>query len=230
MNGTVILHVVQRPSAISLDFEAPIVQAGFNVKRIDDVYQAAARLIRSQPTDVLAVLVCIDNLDAPELEFFAIAAREWPDVPLYVYGRAMDARRRERALALGARAEVDPSHIVSALAARARISKVAPIQRDDEAEATTPDRPVSVAEPEPSTPAEPQQTTTDEPDTDETIPTPWQPSADRPQRVPPAMRTSRQTDDRRRARAAGATDDALLTPQEVSALLSDEPSEQESQD
>ncbi len=226
IGGTVIVHVVERPTAIGLDFEAPLVQAGFDVQRVVDVYQAAARLVRGGDGDVLAVLVCIDCLDAPELEFFAIAAREWPDLPLYVYGQAMDTRRRDRALALGARAEIDPAHMVDALIERSE--RAAPvIAADTVATAGTPDQPEVAAEAERDTPDEPDETT------EAWIPTPWQPTADRPQRVPPSRRAAQRqrTGKSEDTPSPHATDrdDALLTPQEVSALLSDESNEADSQ-
>jgi hypothetical protein len=111
-----LLHVVERPTSVSDDFDRAVGNAGFNVKHIDTVYGALARVLRPAGNAPTAVIVCLDRLEAGELEFFTLAAKLAPSVPVYVYGRAPDGRRQQRALSLGARSEVSADHIATVLA------------------------------------------------------------------------------------------------------------------
>ncbi|MBN1341882.1 MAG: hypothetical protein JXQ73_04340 [Phycisphaerae bacterium] len=248
-----VLHVVERSSSASSEYETAVAQAGFDVQRVDTVYAALAGLARPVDGAIHAVLVCVDDLDATELEFFTLVGREWPNLPLYIYGQAMDGHRRQRAMALGAQSESSAARVATILAARAtrqsakeaggQTREAEPIPLEDEpARApfeTTPEvvrarddgsyQHDSTRKDIPS--AEPDEQLEPEPGTEEThagIPTPWKPSSDRPQRVPPHMRG--QT----RKMGAGAEamqrgeetpraeplNEPLLSEQEVDALLS----------
>jgi len=110
-----ILHVVERPGGTSDDFDRAVCQAEFDVEHVETVYGAMARLVRPCGRPIAAVLVCLDGLEANELEFFTLAAQYAPGVPIYVYGRSADGQRRQRAVSLGADSEVTLSRITAIL-------------------------------------------------------------------------------------------------------------------
>lgn len=113
----VVLHVVERPTEAASELDLGVAHAGFDVLRVDTVYGATARLARPNGQSVIkAVLVCADALEASELAFFALAAKRWPEIPVYVYGQSTDGARRQRALALGAASEVVAGRIDVVLA------------------------------------------------------------------------------------------------------------------
>lgn len=216
-----ILHVVERPTDASTELDRAIVQAGFDADRVETVYEAMARLVRPINEMARAVIVCVDTLAAAELEFFTLAARRWPDVPLYIYGRSAEGHRQQRALALGARSEVTAARMAAVLGTLAQ---------DQIAE-------VRVAPP--SAHAEPAEAVEAQPTGPTSVPTPWRPASNRPQRTPPGSK-DRLADDGDSERASHEAEPrrsstgSLLSPQEVDALLSEddvsEPSEEATHD
>jgi hypothetical protein len=111
-----LLHVVERPTSVSDDLDRAAGQAGFEVEHIDTVYGALAQLVGPTGRTLTAVIVCLDGLEAAELEFFTLAARLAPNTPLYVYGRSAEGQRQQRAVSLGARSEVSADQMTSLLA------------------------------------------------------------------------------------------------------------------
>lgn len=222
-----VIHVVERPKDASAEFDRAIAQAGCRAERVETVYGALARLVRPEDRPALAVIVCVDALAGPELEFFVLAAQRCPDVPVYVYGCTESGDRRQRACAIGAQSDVSAEHIATVLTelGRVRSGETAPEPQP------APPMPVTVEEapaeetPEPATEEEPTTVAEDAtpaapttPAADRSgvgVPTPWQPAAGRPQRIPPGAK----------AGAGRRTpDEPLLTRQEVDALLSRPPS------
>jgi len=248
-----LLHVVEQPTGASGDFDQACGQAGFDVEHVETVYGAMARLVRPKDHPVCAVIVCLDGLEPSELEFFTLAAKLAPTVPLYIYGEGPDGQRRHRALSLGARREVSADRIAEVLAA---------LGQDQPAEGVEPptdvsdEAAVSVVEVErPAAPrvdtledrqefppvAETQEledveeahtmrptTRPEHPHRSSRIPTPWEPVSNRPRRIPPEGRPTPRHD------VGGSGSDAsseshrgatepLLSRQEVDALLKESP-------
>lgn len=87
-----------------------------NVHSCPDVYRGLARICSDRSPDPQAVLVCVDDLVASELEFFSILARLRRDLPVYIYGHDRSKPRMARAMEFGATAEATES-LLRALAA-----------------------------------------------------------------------------------------------------------------
>lgn len=87
-----------------------------NIHSCSDVYLGLARICSDRFPDPKAVLVCVDDLVASELEFFSILARLRRDLPVYVYGHDRSKSRMARAMEFGATAEATES-LLRALAA-----------------------------------------------------------------------------------------------------------------
>ena len=87
-----------------------------NVQSFPDVYRGLAQICSDRSPDPQAVLVCVDDLVASELEFFSILARLRRDLPVYVYGQDRSKSRMARAMEFGATAEATES-LLRALAA-----------------------------------------------------------------------------------------------------------------
>jgi len=204
-----ILHVVERPTDASTELDRAIARAGFDADRVETVYEAMARLVRPVSEMARAVVVCVDTLAAAELEFFTLAARRWPDVPLYIYGRSAEGHRRQRALALGARSEVTAAQMAALLGTLVQ------------------DRTTEVRVASPSARAEPPQAVEALPTGPTSVPTPWRPASNRPQRTPPGTK-GRLADDgdskqaSHEAKPHRPSTGPLLSPQEVDALLSED--------
>jgi hypothetical protein len=245
----IVLHVVERPTQASSDFDRAIAQAGFEAEWVDSVYAALARLLRPGDEPARAVLICIDTLEASELEFFTLAARRCPDVPLYIYGESVTGDRRQRALALGAQSELTAARVVDVLSS---LTRAEPAEKPPEPPLPQGEPTVTVEEPEPMAAPAPQpapeaapssqsdvgspegdvaedaEAAPPEPPHGGQVPTPWQPASGRPQRVPPGARaqTGPRTDQDRAPsdQEADEGDESIpqpvLSPQEVNALLS----------
>jgi len=236
-----ILHVVEGPTEASSELDRAIAQAGFDVEHVETVYGAMARLVRPLNGPIRAVIVCVDALDAPDLEFFTLAARRRPNVPVYVHGQSVDPLRRQRALALGAQSEVSANHIATVLTALDTDRPVEVQERPVEAPVDVPppaaSGPAAVAE-EPPVPSPPETVESDDRVRDEDaaepapgrttkIPTPWEPAANGPRRIPPRANTRAEADEvnvdmpKSEDASAQPLPKALLSPQEVDALLSE---------
>lgn len=104
-----ILHVGPESSATSgasAGMVRALLQAGpAVVERCPDVYRAVARLLRPDGVGVRAVVVCMDEVGTPELEFFSILSRVGSRLQVYVYGAARSRNRTARAIQLGAAGE-----------------------------------------------------------------------------------------------------------------------------
>lgn len=81
------------PMAVALgEAMAAVLADGFETETCRDVYAALARLLKpNSPTAdpvPIAVLVCVNDMEAAELEFFSLVARYLPELPTLVYGRS----------------------------------------------------------------------------------------------------------------------------------------------
>ena len=108
-----------------------------NVQSFPDVYRGLAQICSDRSPDPQAVLVCVDDLVASELEFFSILARLRRDLPVYVYGQDRSKSRMARAMEFGATAEATES-LLRALAASpapkpepALAPELEPVARDE---------------------------------------------------------------------------------------------------
>jgi hypothetical protein len=80
--------------------------AGLKVRDVGDVYRALARLGRAQEAPPVAVVVCMDDLAASEIEFFSLVRRIHRGLAVYVYATDGARERAARAIALGATGEL----------------------------------------------------------------------------------------------------------------------------
>ena len=95
---------------------------GLHVAVFTDVYRGLARLARlakdgEARSSLRAVLVQVDDLGPPELEFFSITTRVLPRTPVLVYGSDRLQSRVEKALECGATDRASPE-IIARFAAR----------------------------------------------------------------------------------------------------------------
>jgi hypothetical protein len=206
--SSTVLHVVERPTLLTGDFDAAVEKAGLQVERTETVYGAMARLVRQAGRPVAAVVVCLDGLEAAELEFFTLAARLAPATPLYIYGRSTNLQRQQRAISLGAESEVSADRLAALLSTleknhSTRVSppRVAASVESIEAVPVSEDGRVAAAE----------KAARGRDRMPSAVPTPWRPAANRPRRIPPG-----------RGPLAGpnlSLTEPLLSRQEVDALL-----------
>ena len=165
-----VLHVAPRQHDPARQIETALRAAGCEVVSVPDVYRALARIGRLGAEAFSAVVVCVDRLQAEELEFFQLVARHHREIPAHAYGQSHAAARLETAVDLGARRLADPDAVAREFAARnapAPVPVVAeppPRARPDSAGEETAG-PSAAAPPseQPSTPPEPLESTAPEP-------------------------------------------------------------------
>ncbi len=199
------------------------------VELCGDVYRALARLFSSGAEAPPVVIVCVDGLGVPELEFFSIVSRMGPNLDVYVYGHKRSRSRIKRAIELGASGEVT-EELLRALAE----SCSAPAQTGDQ-----PDSVIRAAAPQirtdpvPDVPGAGQPEVAPRPnkkaqgdDEENTSPVrvPWSRYADRPARTAPARRAppSPEVLATQPARPEQTLSEPLLTDEELRALLGDD--------
>ena len=99
-----ILHI--RPDSFSPrqtgDWDTRLAATPLDVEACGDVYRGLARLGRSGSGEFRAVFVNMHCVGELEMEFFTIASRVDPAVPVFVYGDDRSRRRLERAIERGA--------------------------------------------------------------------------------------------------------------------------------
>ena len=106
--STRVLHIRPelRPGDSAEAIVAALAREEISVETFTDVFRGLSRLLRTRADRIRAVLVCVDGVAASEFEFFAIAKRLRPLVPVYVYGNPRTAARITRAIEFGATAPV----------------------------------------------------------------------------------------------------------------------------
>jgi len=82
-------------------------QAPMPPEIVHNVYHALVRLARDGDRQPGAAVVCVDDLDPGELEFFTILARRRGTPPVYVYGHERSLSKLGRAVELGATGEAN---------------------------------------------------------------------------------------------------------------------------
>ena len=97
-----VLHVRSGPPPQVEAVDGYLAAASLDADVCGDVYRALARLCRSPSNAPRAVIVCVDGLGPPELEFFSLLSRARPDLPVYVYGHQRSESRIAKAIGLGA--------------------------------------------------------------------------------------------------------------------------------
>ncbi|UCE59512.1 MAG: hypothetical protein JSU63_18965 [Phycisphaerales bacterium] len=223
-----------------------------------DVYRGLALLGMSEtctnsgklPTR--AVLVCVNDLGPPELEFFSVVARVRPDLPVYVYGEEHFGSKISRAIELGASGVANEGVIRSAIAAAVPSldkppQKVVEPQDPPPVESTMIRRepesasaPVetSLVEDQPETPPTPsvveeavdagpsEESASPEEPSPDTVPVPWLRRSNGPKRIAPG-RTPPPTETSANEPVDediqdGSLDEPLLTSAELQALIGDD--------
>lgn len=222
---------------------------GLRVAVFTDVYRGLARLARlakdGEARSMLrAVLVQVDDLGPPEMEFFSITSRVLARTPVLVYGSDRLQSRVELALERGATDRASPE-IITRLAARDAAST-----NDDTADRDAP-APMPMAQPgqpgvdlESDAAAEPvlfpevvrddPPPRTDQPENETTAPTrvPWldyetRPVRQAPRRTVPQPTSAVEPNQGQQPNEAGAqkvpdTHEPLLTEEELRALIGDD--------
>ena len=99
-----VLHVRSNsaPSSAAAEVDAFVESASLTVDHCHDVYRGLARLCRGGGGTFRAVIVCVDTLDAPEMEFFALTSQWVGGPPVYVYGHERSTTLVREAIARGA--------------------------------------------------------------------------------------------------------------------------------
>ncbi len=174
--------------------------AKLSVDSRPDVYRGLARLLRSDENSFPAVIVCVDSLDAPEMEFFALIARIRTATKTYAYGSRRADPRIERAKSLGARGPVSQTDI-QALGAASPSNRSACTTTQPPVDTSPPEKPVD--------------------DESKTPRVPWKRYDDRPERAaPPHRRGPAEIDaPNRPLEHPAAPPQPLLTEEELEALI-----------
>lgn len=105
VNDVLHIHPHRSQPACVGNMNALLASVSLQVDSCGDVYLGLARLCRAKEATYRAVIVCLDWLGTAELEFFSVAARVVPRIPVYVYGSEGLSLRIARAVELGARGE-----------------------------------------------------------------------------------------------------------------------------
>lgn len=77
------------------------------VQTVSDVYHALLYLIRGGVTAYPAAIVCVDEMEQAELEFFTLLSQQHHCPPVYVYGHERSLSKLGRAIELGATGEAN---------------------------------------------------------------------------------------------------------------------------
>ena len=107
---------------------------GLRVAILTDIYRGLARLAclamdGEAPSSLRAVLVQVDDLGPPEMEFFSITSRVLPRTPVLVYGSDRLQSRVEKALECGATDRASPETIARLAAGEADSTDEDPANR-----------------------------------------------------------------------------------------------------
>ncbi len=95
------------PVGKTAQVEQALDQAPTPPEIVHNVYHALVRLVRDDGNQPSAAVVCVDDLDPEELEFFTILARRRGMPPVYVYGHERSLSKLGRAVELGATGEAN---------------------------------------------------------------------------------------------------------------------------
>lgn len=210
------------------------------VDSVDNVYHALLHLIWGQTGDYLSAIVCVDEMEHAELEFFTILAQRSHCPPIYAYGHERSQSVLGRAVELGSAGVATPE-LVTALVARTAPRTPPALERD-----TPPPAPNYGVEPvdappgapaagpprdqEPPPPDAAVEHETDDAESDEPARVPWRTydtvSRHPPRRQPPPPRTppGPAPSESKPAPADDYESTPLLTDEELRALIGDDDS------
>ena len=94
-----VVHVVEIVGSFARQLEDALTSDTTESVILPDVYRGLSFLGKTPRARVDAVVVCLNGLEAGDMEFIPLARRERPGVPIFVYGTA----RVTEAVAAGAR-------------------------------------------------------------------------------------------------------------------------------
>lgn len=97
-----VLHIRPSESASATDMDHRLAHADHTVESCDNVYAGLARLCRGDRPMPGMLIVCVDGLAAPEMEFFSLASQRRGAPDMYVYGAAHATPKLDEAVRLGA--------------------------------------------------------------------------------------------------------------------------------
>ncbi|MHC5110342.1 MAG: hypothetical protein ACYTHJ_10740 [Planctomycetota bacterium] len=121
-----LLHIRRYSETYAAEIEQDMAEAGVAVRTCDDVYMALALLLANgsqvcrtsaaasdaEEFKVDIVVVCVDDFDSTQLEFFSLLRRHQPAIRIYTYGGSDASERIMRSLELGADGEYDRDLVV----------------------------------------------------------------------------------------------------------------------
>jgi len=124
-----ILHIADGRCPATSRMQEALAGLGLDVSVCKDVHRGLAALVRWSRQPFVAVVVCVEWLDAHEIEFFSVVARYFPAVPVFVYGRVGLPHRAGRPL-VGAtiRGQIGPEDL-DALVQVLRLGPPPPVRR-----------------------------------------------------------------------------------------------------
>lgn len=230
--GSRVIYVAASAAEFPEEVRLWLAQPALRATPCPNVYDALASLASAKPP--ACILVSLQSIDWGELDFFTHLHRLCPDTLVQVAGGDADREKLEAAIARGARvfeAEAfdellaatpePPPHVGPAglLAGSLRTDLQVP----------EPTPRLAPAEPPPAAPSAPPPPEAERPpvrlvssaepeDEEPTVPFPWSPAANRPQRTPPRPTAGSDAAAEPRRRPP-----IKLTPEELSALLEPHP-------
>ncbi len=105
-----ILHIADGRSPMTGRMQESLGGLGLDVVACKDVHRGLGAMVARQASPFVAAVVCAEWLTADEIEFFSVVARYFPNVPVFVYGRAEGTARSEAA-ALSMRSWLEPDQL-----------------------------------------------------------------------------------------------------------------------
>ena len=135
----------RKPAGPVATLEQTLANAATPVETVHSVYHALLHLVRDDSDTYVAAVVCVDEIEHAELEFFTILAQRDHCPPVYVYGHERSLQKLGRAIELGVTGGATPD-LLRRLVTRDATSKPAGAAAD-EATSDTPlgHEPVAVA-------------------------------------------------------------------------------------
>lgn len=239
LHGTVLhvcpaLHEPDEADPSTPSVAQRLAAASIEAETCGDVYRALARLCSTKPLSIQAVIVCVDDLGAPELSFFSLVRQVCRGISVYVYGHERAEPRIARAIQSGATGRVS-EEVLTSISQRCR--KATPWSAETKAdvnerkpEATAP---VADAAPQSGALGEPPAMLDEEPtprQNDKETPTgparvPWLRYLDTPVRTPPkpVPPTTSEPAERPPSAPRPPMQGPLLSPEELEALIGNDP-------
>ncbi len=106
-----LLHIYSQTNPEAGRIESTLAEMGIGLVRAEDCFAGLAQLVRGGPGAFEALLVCLDGLTREDEEFFQIASRRYRQSPIYLYGTESSALTAEQAVQAGARRRIEPGEV-----------------------------------------------------------------------------------------------------------------------